>query len=107
MLPGSKDTRNYVTVKEGVSTPKYWHMYVMAYFSCFYGFYMASTYKNLGIDFGIDDLTLTIAGSVGSFFNGASRFGWGILADKYGFKLIYGALLVIQIIFSATVYFIV
>jgi hypothetical protein len=34
-----------------------------------------------------------MAGSIGAFVNGASRFGWGICADKYGFKKVYAVLL--------------
>ena len=86
---------------------RYWHLYAMAFFSAFYGLYMASVYKNLGNENEIDDFTLTLAGSLGSFSNGVSRFFWGVAADKIGFKKAYGILLCIQIVFSATIFFIV
>jgi MFS family permease len=95
MSPGGKHPRNFITVKEGLKMRRYWHFYAMAFFSAFYGLYMASVYKTLGLENDIDDLTLTWAGSLGSLSNGVSRFGWGLIVDKFGFKKTYGVLLVI------------
>ena len=37
----------------------------------------------------LDDHTLTIAASLGSFMHLVSRFIWSALHDKYGFRTIY------------------
>ena len=68
---------------------------------------MAAAYKILGQDQGIDDLTLTAAGSIGAVFNGGAKVIAGILVDKIGFKVIYYSLLGLQIVLAFTIYFIV
>jgi len=60
----------------------------------FFGVYVASVYKTVALGL-IDDRTLTIAGSFGSFINGSSRILWASLMDKYGFKRVYLCILVI------------
>jgi hypothetical protein len=44
-----------------------------------YGMIMASIFKVFGQEKGIDDYTLTLAGSLGALANGISRFTWPIL----------------------------
>jgi len=61
-------------------------MFIMLFFGTFYGAYMAANYKFISE---LDDVTLTIAGSVGAIFNGGSRLMWGVLLDKYGFRKVY------------------
>jgi len=61
----------------------------MLFFTTFYGLLMASVFKIFGETKNIDDLTLTIAGSLGAFSNGVSRFFMATLQDKIGFKKVY------------------
>lgn len=75
--------------------------------SAFYGLYLTAAYKILGIEYHIDDLTLTLAGSLGSVTNGISKILTGILADKFGFKPLYYIILGLQIALSLSIYFIV
>lgn len=107
MTPKMHNVRQYVTVKEGLLTMRFYHIYLMGFCSIFYGMYMISVYKILGEDNGIDDLTLTIAGSCGAVANAASKFGSGLLVDRYGFKKIYVITLLIQILVASTIYFVV
>lgn len=80
----------------------------MLFFAQFYGMFMASSFKNFGcIEGDIDDFTLTIAGSIGSFFNGFGRLFWALLQDRFGFKKIYLIVLTIQVGVSASIFFIV
>jgi len=65
----------------------------------FFGIYVASVYKTVALGL-INDRTLTIAGSIGSFINGSSRIFWASLMDKYGFKSTYFCLLLIQLVTS-------
>lgn len=74
--------------------------------SAFYGLYLVAAYKIFGKENHIDDFTLTFAGSLGSIMNGGSKVLCGILADKIGFKKIYYAVIILQIILSSTIYFI-
>jgi hypothetical protein len=51
----------------------------MIFCSAFYGMYMAGAFKNFGSKEGIDDKTLTLAGSLGSACNGLSRVFWATI----------------------------
>lgn len=106
--PGGSTPRNFITFGEGLKLFRVWHLALMAFCSAFYGLYMASVFKSFGLsEADIDDLTLTLAGSLGGIMNGAGRIVWAALQDKYGFKLIYFLILIIQIIISGTIYFVV
>lgn len=69
-----------------------------------FGYYTVNSYKVFGETVSVlnDDQYLTLIASVSALFNSA-RFVWAGALDKYNFKLIYGALLVTQIILSSTV----
>jgi hypothetical protein len=70
----------FLTVMEGVKTLRFWHLFVMLFCSTFYGMYMAAAYKNFGsVVGGIEDKTLTLAGSFGAVCNGLSRIFWASL----------------------------
>jgi sugar phosphate permease len=48
--------------------------------------FMANAFKALGEEYQIDDMTLTIAGSLGALLNGISRIFWPVLQDRSTFK---------------------
>jgi MFS family permease len=48
-----------------------------------------------------DDSFISIAGAVGAFCGGI-RFQWGPLVDRFTFKKVYAAILILQIILGAT-----
>ena len=50
------------------------------------------------------DLFLTQVGSISSVF-GSLRFVWSAALDKYSYKLVYGTLLIMQVILASTMYF--
>lgn len=94
-------------MKEGLLSWKFRHLYIMLYFSAFYGMFMAAVFKNFGSHKNItNDLVLTTAGAVGSVFNGSSRVFWATLQDKIGFKKVYFCVLCIQLILSSSVYWV-
>jgi nitrate/nitrite transporter NarK len=75
----------------------------MMFNGVFFGAYIASVYKNICLD-KLSDEQLTLAGSIGSLCNGASRIMWATLIDSYGFKRVYFVLLVIQMFVAITMY---
>jgi hypothetical protein len=76
----------------------------MFFCSAFYGIYMASSYKNVGSTIGnIDDYTLSWTGAFAGLCGGVARIFWAYLLDIYGFKKVYGVLLVIQILVAGTI----
>ena len=78
----------------------------MIYMSVSNGYFMATNFKNYGITKISDDQFLTLVGSLGSVFNGAGRFFWGLLSDKFNFKKVYLTVLIIQLVNIATLRFI-
>lgn len=65
----------------------------MLYFGIFYGVFMASVYKEIPEE--LEDDIKTWAGGLGSICNGCSRLFWASMQDKYGFRKVYGCVLVI------------
>lgn len=65
-----------------------------------YGMYIASDYKLYGGQHSLDDKFLTMAGSVGSAFNGCIRPIAGITMDKIGFKKVIALDMAIQVVYT-------
>ena len=53
-----------------------------------YGMFIANAFKSFGEKHHLSDMTLTIAGSLGSIMNGGSRIYFPILQDKHSFALV-------------------
>ena len=70
--------QNTVSVQEGVTSPKFWHMGLMMFNGIFFGAYIASVYKSIDLD-KLSDSTLTTAGAIGSICNGGSRVFWATI----------------------------
>lgn len=77
----------------------------MLFLSIFYGLFIVNAYKNFGRKTISNDFFLTIIGGIAAAFNGFSHPFWSSLLDCYSFKRIYGVLMVIQTLLSATIYF--
>ena len=66
------------TLLDAMKTRQFWHMFFMLLLGMFYPLYIASAYKFLAQDT-LKDHVLTVAGSIGSVFNGSSRIFWATL----------------------------
>jgi hypothetical protein len=80
----------------------------MAFSSIFMGYYVLSVYKIFGTSIGgeiADDNFLTQVG-IATSIGGSLRLVWSSLLDIKGasFKLVYGVLLVMQIVLGLTVF---
>ena len=69
----------------------------MLYGSMFYGLFLVNAFKNFGSENIHDDNFLTLVGGIGGAMNGLSRLAWASLMDIFGFKRIYGSLLLLQV----------
>ena len=92
-----------IGIKEGILTWRAAHVSVLLLFGLFYPLYIASVYKPIADDV-LSDSVLTAAGAIGGVCNGTSRLIWASLMDKYGFKPVYGCLMTIQLVISASIY---
>ena len=70
------------------------------------GYYIVDTYKNFGESVEVlnNDSYLTLISSVSSLFN-ALRFVWSGALDKLSFHLVYGSLVVLQLLLAFTIPF--
>lgn len=94
------------SLKEGIKTRRFWHLFFMAFLSIVPGFYIINVYKTFGKTKIDDDEFLTVVGSVSSVFNGSFRYVWGALMDVIGFKKSYAALILIQTVFIMTIFYV-
>ena len=67
-----------IRLKHALRSVRFWHLFILLYNGMFFGVYVASVYKEVGLKY-IDDSTLTTAGAIASFLNGSSRIIWGTL----------------------------
>lgn len=73
-------TANQLSVKEALSCRQFYYIFAMDFLTLAPGLYISGNFKVMGLQLGnIDDLTLTIIGSVGSIANGGSRVIMGPL----------------------------
>lgn len=94
------------SLKEGIKTRRFWHLFIMALMSITPGLYIVNVYKTFGKSKISNDEFLTIVGSVSSIFNGSFRYIWGWVMDKTSFKKSYTALIIIQTVFIMTLYYV-
>ena len=94
-----------VTFRECVFSRQFLVFYVMCLCSIFEGYYVLNVYKSFGETIPVleDDLFLTQVGIIAAGLNSV-RFVWSSAFDVPGvsFKMVYGVLLVIQIVLGLT-----
>ncbi|CAI2368754.1 unnamed protein product [Moneuplotes crassus] len=77
------------------------------FFSLIQSSFVNVNFKNYGLKKIPDDQFITLVGTLGSVFNGLSRSGWGYLVDKFQFRFVFGAILVVQMAIGFSFQFIV
>mmetsp|Transcript_9153 Transcript_9153/g.10362 ORF Transcript_9153/g.10362 Transcript_9153/m.10362 type:complete len:208 (-) Transcript_9153:184-807(-) len=78
-------------------TPYIWLMIVL---SAAFPFFMAGNFKTYEMIDIPDDRFITIVGSIGAVVNGLSRTCWSTMQDIYGFKRVYMALVIIEMLLA-------
>lgn len=94
------------TLFAGVKTYTFRLLCVSLYCSTAAGYYVIGAFKNFGQEMIDDDEFLTLAGCIGSLFNGSFRYGWAHAMERYDFKLVYLILCVIQTAVVSSFYYI-
>jgi hypothetical protein len=77
-------------------------LYFAAFLSLGFSMYVSCAYKMYGNTLFNDDYYLAMVGSMTAILNGTSRFLWAEAMQRFGFKPVYIAILVAQILTSAT-----
>ena len=77
----------------------------MAACSIIFGFLLANTYRNFGIENKLDEGGMHTLSKVYTLLNTFSRIIWGIICQKFKFKKPYLIILITQIICGCLIYF--
>ena len=85
-------------MKKILATRKFVGLYALAAFHLFAGYYFNNSYKQIGLNGGLPDSTLTYIGSMGSLMNGVCKLVLAAFLDFMRFKPIYLVIVSIQII---------
>lgn len=80
----------------------FYHLWVMFSLNGFAVSFISSLYKVFGFSFIKDDQYLAIVGSTSSILNCLGRIVWGLIADRFGFKLSLAIQSAIMTIFLLT-----
>lgn len=94
---------NEINVDMALRMARFWQIFFMLLFGSFFSLYVASVFKIVAKKY-VSDSVLTMAGSVGAISNSGARIFWAALYDKYGFKIVYATILVIQFANSFTIF---
>ncbi|OMJ78952.1 hypothetical protein SteCoe_21124 [Stentor coeruleus] len=94
------------SLKSGLKTKAFSTLFLLGFISNMPGLYVASAYKSYGSSEINDDDFLALTGALGSVFNGSFRYVWAQLMDKSSFKIIISILLMFQLCFMGSLYFI-
>lgn len=78
----------------------------MVLLSTIWGLFMANSYKVYGLSIGLTDSQNTVIGSVHSMANALSRAMWAALMDKYGFKIVFCIIMVVNLATTAAMSYI-
>ncbi|CAI2366979.1 unnamed protein product [Moneuplotes crassus] len=89
-------------LREALISWKSLHICMIMFASSLYPYYLASNFKSFGMQEIDNDHFITIVGAIGAISNGASRLGWAVLSDYFGFKKVYLCLVILQIINAFT-----
>ena len=70
-----------------------------------FGFLLSNTYRNFGIEKNLDENGMHILSKVFTLLNTFSRIIWGIICDRFKFKIPYLIIIINQIICGVLIYF--
>jgi MFS family permease len=90
----------YPTFSEAILHIRTIHLWLSIVLTASYGLFFAGNFKNYE-DY--DDSFLTLVGSMGAVANGGTRYFWGLLHDKKGFKFCYYIALGLNIVTALTI----
>jgi hypothetical protein len=85
-------------ILEIIASPKFYMLFIIASTHKSQGYYVGNSFKQIGFLGGLSDSTLTIIGSFGALFNGASKIILASLLDYTAFKPIYVCILSLMIL---------
>ncbi|KAI3384224.1 hypothetical protein SNEBB_007133 [Seison nebaliae] len=92
----------FIQVKNLIKNPNFITLYLTFIFNTFAITIITSMYKAFGQTFIMNDVFLTLVGSISSFLNASGRIFWGFVCDRHSYQLSIGMLSAIMFALSAT-----
>ena len=94
-----------IPIKKIILSAEFGKCLFMAACSITFGFLLANTYRNFGIENKLDEGGMHTLSKVYTLLNTFSRIIWGIICQKFKFKKPYLIILITQIICGCLIYF--
>ena len=94
-----------IPIKKMILSSEFGKCLFMAACSIIFGFLLANTYRNFGIENKLDEGGMHTLSKVYTLLNTFSRIIWGIICQKFKFKKPYLIILITQIICGCLIYF--
>lgn len=99
-----ENKENKLTLQEILKSLEFYKCLAVAGCTLIFGFLLSNTYRNFGINQNLDDSGMQILSKAFTLLNTFSRLGWGVIYDKFGFKIPYLIICINQIICGSLVY---
>ena len=94
-----------VPLKKMIFSREFAKCLAIAACSLTFGFLLANTYRNFGIENKLDESGMHTLSKVYTLLNTFSRILWGIICQKFKFKIPYIIIIIIQIVCGCVIYF--
>ncbi len=79
----------------GLKSKPFIILFINSWLTCYFGLFLANYYKTYGLSRGFSDKYLSFVGSTHSIANGCSRALWALAMDRFGFKKVYTAIIIV------------
>lgn len=94
---------NDIPFKVAIKKPKTWIVTFCCCVSLIQGIFVSFVFKSYGLENIPDDAFITTVGTIGALCNGLSRSFWANLIDRFSYKIVFSALLILQIVIGFTI----
>ena len=94
-----------LTLKESLLQLDFFKCLSIAGCTLIFGFLLSNTYRNFGTRKNLGDKGMQILSKIFTLLNTFSRLLWGVIYDKFGFKIPYIIICINQIVCGVLIYF--
>ena len=101
----NKENSKNLTLKESLYSINFLSCLTIAGCTLIFGFLLTTTYRTFGTKQELDEKGLQILSKFFTLLNTFSRLLWGIICDKFGFKIPYIIVCINQLICGILIYF--
>jgi len=96
---------DHMSLKKSLLSLEFYKCLSIAGCTLIFGFLLSNTYRNFGIEMNLSDLGMQILSKAFTLLNTFSRLIWGLICDKFGFKIPYIIICINQILCGSLIYF--